>query len=207
MPILLLLVLLLCVWIFYEKKKSTQIDTEARETFIETEKQANLARSKDISNLDYIKVPFHKLPLTKGIDGTFDEYIDSLLTISEKPIVNLSKFSNTDLKLQYGIANFDRLSEYDENYFTLIQTLAAYGCSLYEKKHLEDAKAVLEYAVAIGSDMKVTFLTLAKIYADEEKEQKIVGLEAHIRETLPEKCDAFIRDIEKIRYYQYFEYE
>ncbi len=207
MPTILLLVLLFCVWVRYERKKSTKIDTEAREAFIDTEKKANMARSRDISNLDYIKVPLHKLPLTKGSDDTLDEYIDSLLEISQKPILNLSKFSNTELKLQYGIANFERLSEYDENFFSLIKTLASYGCSLYEAKRLEDAKAVLEYAVSIGSDMKVSFLTLAKIYADEEKEQKIVGLEAHIKETLPDKSDALIADIEKIRYYQYFQYE
>ncbi|MDO5522230.1 MAG: hypothetical protein Q4G58_17175 [bacterium] len=205
MPTILCLVLLFCVWLRYERKKAIKIDTEAREAFMQTEKKAQVAREKDISNLDYITVPLHTLPIQKGVDCSLDEYIDSLLTISNKPIVNLSNYTNTELKLAYGIANFDLLSEYDENYFSLIHTLTSYGCSLYETKRYEDAKNILEYAVSIGSDIKLTFLTLAKIYADTKEDARIVGLENHVKEVLPEKSETLVSQIEKIRYYQYFE--
>ncbi|MDO5293244.1 MAG: hypothetical protein Q4F05_10890 [bacterium] len=205
MPTILCLVLLFCVWLRYERKKATKTDTEAREAFINTEKQAQIARKKDISNLNYITVPIHTLPIQKGVDETLDEYIDSLLAISGKPIVNLSNYANTELKLNYGIANFDLLSQYDENYFSLIHTLTSYGCSLYETRRYEDARNILEYAVSIGSDIKLTFLTLAKIYADHNEDTKIIELENHVKEMLPEKSEAFLSQIEKIRYYQYFE--
>ena len=56
MPIFLLFVILFAMWIRYEIKKNSQIESDNKTSFIERERQANFARRADIANLDY--VPF-----------------------------------------------------------------------------------------------------------------------------------------------------
>ena len=204
MSTIFLLVILFCVWFRYEKNKSMKLAQTSKEEFLEREKNANIARKKDISNLDYITIPFMSLPTQKGDDEVINEYIDTLISIAKHPIVNLSKFSNTDLKLQYGAANFDILCEYDENYYSLLTLLANWGCYLYEVAKPMEALQVLEYAVSIGADQKVVLLTLAKIYADQTADEKLEQLKTHILDTLPRRSKELNLCIEKIRYHEYF---
>lgn len=204
MPTIFCLLIIFCIWLTYERKKLTKQQEEIQETFLKTEKKAAIARKKDISTLDYITIPMESLPLQKGTDDTINEYIDELAVLNNLPIVNLSNFSNTELKLQYGAANFERLSEYDENYFSLIQLLANFGVALYERDKQKEARQVLEYALSIGSDLRVSLYTLAKIYAEQENESGIHSLQAHIIKQYPEKSESMLLELEKIRCHQYF---
>ena len=70
MPIFISLFLLFCIWLRYERKKSTRIHTEVMNTFIKEEKAANLARKQDISQLDYLVIPFDRLPMEETKEET-----------------------------------------------------------------------------------------------------------------------------------------
>lgn len=80
-------------------------------------------RKKDISGLDYIRIPD-----TLTCPDTQDERIlkewHTIEALKEKKILNLSGFTNTDLKLEYGVGNLTKLTDYDNNYVTLSRSLA-----------------------------------------------------------------------------------
>ena len=81
-------------------------------------------------------------------------------------MLNLNGISNTDLKLQYGVANLEILSEYDDNYTTCICLLQEYAEQL-SQYNPSAAILVLESAVQMESDISNTFLLLAQLYNQE----------------------------------------
>ena len=83
---------------------------------------------------------------------------------------------NTDLKMQYGPANLDFLTECDTNYSTLVRLLASYGDRMYNHFHNEDAQIVLEYAISIQSDIAKSYITLANIYVESGQTDKLLEL-------------------------------
>ena len=54
--------------------------------------------------------------------------------LKEKKILNLSGFTNTDLKLEYGVGNLTELTDYDNNYVTLSRSLHLGRGSSYLKE-------------------------------------------------------------------------
>ena len=114
MPIFLLFVILFAMWIRYEIKKNSQIESDNKTSFIERERQANFARRADIANLDYVSVPLASLPFSDSYDEVKSSYklssdIDAgikseiltceknVIALSQKKILNLNGLSNTDI--------------------------------------------------------------------------------------------------------------
>ena len=67
MPIFLLFVILFTLWVRYEAKKNSQIESDSKTTFIEMEQKANFSRKADITNLNYISIPVNELPFTEAL--------------------------------------------------------------------------------------------------------------------------------------------
>ena len=148
----------------YQKNKSEK----ERQAFWNREREANSTRKKDISSLDYINVDIESFPV-KNLEAIDSSLYNELKELSAKKIINLSQYTNTDLKLMYGVANLNLLTQYDENYTRLIVLLNKIGKVLYD--YPEDAKAFLEYSVSIGSDIRQTYEMLANIYMDKKDEK------------------------------------
>ena len=118
-----------------------------------------------------------KLPVDALPDNERAEEYRSLLTsLSTQPIVNLTGFTNTDLKLEYGTANITPLSQYDQNYTVLVRTLQQWADLLLDSGLTDDAETVLAYAVSIGTDVSHTYYALAKIYDGRKEYDKIADL-------------------------------
>lgn len=138
--------------------------TQDKQKFWNRESESNFVRRADISNLEYLKPDFDKLPLDTAKELGLSDIVSNLEKLSDKKIINLSQYTNTDLKMMYGPANLDSLSEYDNNYTVLIRTLNTLGDALYEKGDPENAKCIYEYAISIGSDISNTYVKLGTIY-------------------------------------------
>ena len=138
----------------------------SRENLLERESEANSVRKADISDLPYIKIPLDTLPLPALSACNHAELANELRTLAEKKILNLSMYTNTDLKLMYGPANLDTLSACDDAYANLILLLNRIGQMLIDADATADAEQFLAYAVAIGSDITTSYTMLAAIYAD-----------------------------------------
>ena len=101
-----------------------------------------------------------------------EECKEILRNLSTRKIVNLTGYTNTDLKLSYGTANITCLTEYDQNYTLLVSTLQKWAEVLYRGGAKKECRQVLEYAVSIGTDVSHTYFLLADLY-DEEGESDL----------------------------------
>lgn len=179
-PVFLALMIVFVLFLAYKRRKQTQNQSEVNEAFLDRERRANATRKKDISSLDYLPFSVSEFPLDSYPDERLASCETVLKNLSGKRIINLSEYSNTDLKLMYGPANLNDLSEYDENYHVLSETILAYAGRELELDRKPAAAAVLEYAAELHIDSSRIYLMLARLYQDQNAPEKI----SHIIETL-----------------------
>ena len=185
-PFLGLFIIFLSVAAYYRKRATAQ-QKKVTEDFWNREDQANQIRRKDISNLPYITIPLEKFPIGISDDEELTDYENDLKTLASRKILNLSHQSNTDLKLAYGPANLPALSEYDQNYTTLLRNLVAYADCLIKNGFKAEAVPVLEFGISIDSDIRANYTLLAELYREQGNAAKIQKL-----------IDKTIKDIDKI---------
>lgn len=181
-PVLSIILLVFVIWLRYEIRVSNKFQKEASENYWQTDKESNNTRRVDISNLDYISIPVESLPMDDKKDATLNSYRDKILQLSNKKVINLTGYTNTDLKFKYGVANLSILSEYDKNYTTLVSILQKWGDRLYEKGFIQDGKSVLEFAVSCKTEVRATYRLLTKIYIELETPELI----SHLIEVIPQ---------------------
>ena len=158
-------------------RKADKIHRKTTQDFWDKEAQSNDTRRKSLDLLDYVKIPFDTLPVhVLENDGTVISCLNTLHRLKDAKIVNFTGISNTDLKLKYGVANFNDLTEYDQNFTELVSTLQIWSKALYDADYLTEAASILEYAVRIQSDVSASYLLLAKIYDKTGQSDKITSL-------------------------------
>lgn len=175
-PLFLILLIIFTAVLAVKRQKSTRAQEEVNEAFLERERRANTTRKKDISGLDYLPFSCDNLPIGQVKDTTITSCEDTLTNLSGKRIINLSSFSNTDLKLMYGPANLNDLTEYDDNYHTLSHTLLDYAKRMQELAYTQNAVTILEYAMSLSIDSSQIYLMLADLYNELHTTEKIQGI-------------------------------
>jgi len=196
---LLLLTIIFILWLHYELKKSKKQDGKKDELFWKREEEGNLTPKKDISNLDYLTITLDHLPVKDYEDETINLYRDTIKALSNKKVLNLSGLTNTDLKLQYGVANLNSLTEYDNNYIKLISTLHKWGERLYNIGDTKAAISVLEYAVFCKTDALITYRLLAQIYYKHNDISKIDDLIEALSDSNMSRKDALIKELNMLK--------
>lgn len=175
--IILASVIIACSLLANVIKKHTKKSEKSRDDFWGKELAANNVRKKSLDDLNYVTIPTDRLPFhIMPEQDKVQEYTSIIQALSSRKIVNFTGITNTDLKLTYGTANITVLSEYDENYTTLITTLQKWAKLLYDNNYVEETRTILEYAVSVGSDITATYYLLADIYRAEGNETKIFEL-------------------------------
>lgn len=163
--------------IFHNVRKSQNHITSEEKSFWEKERLANEVRRKSLDGLDYVQIPLDRLPmeLLKD-DPKVAECLRIINELSLQPIVNLTGFTNTDLKLEYGTANITILTEYDQNYTLLAGTLQQWADLLYTQNHTDEVRQILEFAVSTRTDVSRSYDMLSDIYVANGQEHKINDL-------------------------------
>ncbi|MBQ8914455.1 MAG: hypothetical protein IJ054_10500, partial [Lachnospiraceae bacterium] len=118
-----------------------------------------------------------KLPINESKGLGFSDICDELATLSDKKIINLAAYTNTDLKLMYGPANLDTLSEYDNNFNQLMRLLNKLSKELIKIEKTNLAKQVLEYSISLGSELSSDYEMLGNIYYTENDSSAFQKLE------------------------------
>ncbi len=157
--------LVLAVLIAYEIAKNTSKEKKSSDAFWDKEREANTSRKKDISKLPYIKVPLESLPF--GLLPAFEELVtneNAIRELSGEKILSLRGKTNTEVKLEYGIPNFEFLCTCDENYLKLIRCLSKEAELLLSMNFEREAEEVLNYSLSIGSDIPKDYIALANLY-------------------------------------------
>lgn len=169
-PFLFLFLIFLALLSYYIKKGNAN-QQKVIHDFLEKEQAANHARKQDISKLDYITIPWDKLP--KDIETPSKK---AFWELQDKPLLNLTGISNTDLKLQYGVSNLEILSEYDANFAEMVSLLPTYAKELMEQGYTSEAKNLLEFGVSCHADSRNIYFLLADIYKQSDEANKITTL-------------------------------
>ena len=191
------IIIIVTIYIAIRRSSAMRSEENVWENFREREQEANWTRKQDISNLAYIKLPLDTLPLGRFDDEVLKNYEDALYDLSTQPICNLNGISNTDLKLRYGAANLNTLSQCDTNYSTLVSLLANYGEKLFELSHPDEARQVLEYSLSLGSDIGKTDELLATIYEYEGQPEKINALYESAEKITSIRRNSILRKMEE----------
>jgi hypothetical protein len=183
-PILASFILFIIILRHNIRKATSQQEKEEKE-FWQKEAEANSTRRKPLDDLEYVKVPMEEFPTDVLADSdTVRDCVNLLKGLAEEPIVNLTGFTNTELKLRYGAPSITELTRYDENYTLLVQTLQKWANFLWEKGETEAAVKIMEYEVSIKADVSAAYRKLATHY-------KSTG---H-----PERVEDLIRSAEELR--------
>lgn len=158
-------------------KKHEKAQNNALNEFWEKERQSNQTRKKSLDNLDYVEIPFPYIPKSLlAENASVQDCLEILESLSGKKIVNLTGYSNTDLKLQYGTANLPVLSEYDENYTLYARTLYKLARIYYDNGYESNAVILLEKGIESGTDITGNYTLLAQIYRQKGAYEKIENL-------------------------------
>lgn len=170
--------LIISVFIVARAMAITKRDEEQEsKAFWARESEANMVRRKDISGLNYITIALDKLPIDALINAGLNTLANDINAFASKKTLNLSEYTNTDLKMLYGPANLPELTECDDNYTVLIRLLDKAGRSLTDDEkgiiNEDAAKEFYAYAIEIGSDITSTYEGLARIYKNAGEESKL----------------------------------
>ena len=162
--IFLLIFAVFCGWSYIECKIRARKEDEAEAAFWERENAANSVRRKPIDHLDYIKLP-DNLPVDLLKDNIEMPGILSIIdNLKNSKILNLTGYTNTDLKLEYGAPNITELSKYDQNYTTLVTTFQKWADILLDTGYESEAISLMEFLVSTKADIGKTYRLLAKHY-------------------------------------------
>ncbi len=165
MPIPFILIFaIVCLILMHNLQRNRKIAEKRSAQFWANEAAANETRRQDISQLDYIYIPLELLPFGTDSSESSRHCENIIHDLDTKRILNLNAYTNTDLKLQYGIANLAFLSECDEHFLLLIRTLYQWACILLEDGYTKEAIQVAEYSIRIGSDISGCYYMLADYY-------------------------------------------
>ncbi len=156
--------------VYYNVKKWSGKSRRQESDFWARESAANAVRRKPLDGLPYIKIPLESFPTHLLNDNSeVLECIEVMETLSDQKIVNLTGWTNTDLKLEYGTANITALSEYDQSYTLLVRTLQRWADVLTEAGYREEAAILMKFAVSTNTDVSRTYYQLADYWASKKE--------------------------------------
>ena len=154
------------VWCRVEIKLKSNREDNKEEAFWKRERESNSVRRKPIDHLDYVKIP-ESLPFDLHTENLeIQECIKIIKELINEPILNLTGYSNTDLKIKYGTANITVLSIADQNYTLLVTTLQKWADELFKLDCKEEAYSILEFSVSTKVDIGKTYRLLGKHYLE-----------------------------------------
>ena len=157
----------------HRRRRQTRSQQKANENFLEQERIANSTRKQDISELDYLHFDIDALPINEYPHESLTSCEIVLVELSMRKIINLSDYTNTQLKRMYGPANFKTLSACDDCYQILCEALHTYAERQLALDRTEAAAAILEYAVSLNLEYSNIYVLLAEIYDKQSEPEKI----------------------------------
>ena len=161
-PICLILFILFIAVITFAIKRADSAQAKVTEEFWEKERKANSTLRGDTTDLCYITIPEKFFPLNN----------DKINDLRDKTLVNLTGMTNTE----YGILNFKKLSEYDDNFTKFVSMLPDYYNRLTEAGYESLGNELLELAVEQGADSKNVYSLLANAFISMSKADRLAEL-------------------------------
>lgn len=171
------LVMIFVIWLAYELKKHTREENQTRKDFWERERQSGFIPRKSTNDIHYITITEQFLPEDRGTeDSELFAVCSRILQFKDKPVADLSEYSNTELKEKYGTANFTSLSEADSNFTFLVPYFGDLCRLLYEDGRLAEAEKAALFFVENGIYTYQIVTVLGEIYSLINDTEKLSAL-------------------------------
>ena len=162
--------------IFTIKKYCLNKTNKASEEFWNREREANATRRVDPDTIEYLKIPIETLPFQENPDDELREIQETIQNLAKERLLNLTGFTNTDIKLKYGAANLPMISQCDQRFTLLARALYKWAVYLFEHEEVQKAQIVLEYAVSCKTDITGIYTMLADIYLSQDRTEDVAEL-------------------------------
>ena len=173
MPIIFCLFIIFCLWLSYELKKGNKAIEAKEKQYWEREHNSNFVKKQSTDELVRITLP-DNLPFHHDTDNQQLKNVEEKIKkLSSMEIINLTGYSNTDLKYKFGTANLDYLTTCDNNFLHLVTNLNQWSAILYDLNMNEDCKIVLDFAISINADASDIYLRRAQLCVLENDSQYI----------------------------------
>jgi Flp pilus assembly protein TadD len=195
MIIALAILIIVSVALHQAIRKNNDAQQSAKDRFWRREQAANFTRRKDISNLNYLTIPLEKIP-----QNLHTEAENTLVRLSACQMLNLTGKSNTDLKLEYGAANLETLSGFDDNFTEFVRTVPVYARELIDNGQTTEAQELLELAVSYQADASAVYTTLADLYTQAGQSSRIDSLVEQVNSLVESPGKSII--LERLKAYQ-----
>lgn len=187
----------ICIFFAFALHHARRREQDIDRAFWDREQRANFTRKKPLDNLDFITIPDDLLTMKPEITNEeIDSCLDDLNDLSSSKIVNLTGYSNTDLKLEYGTANITILSEYDFHYTKLVTLLQKLAELLHDSLEDELAIRVLEFAISTKTDVSKSYYLLAELYQQRNTPEKIKSLITQAQDIHSIMKDAIVENLQ-----------
>lgn len=190
--------LIFIAWMHYKKRKATKQQEKESSLFWEREEEANHTRNKDISHLPLFTPDITRIPWEGAQNDTILHYLDALRRLIESPMMDLSEYTNTNLKIAYGIGNFQTLSTYDETYQNFLQTLTALGRAYMEAGDYTHAAEACRLCLDYDPKNRIACLSLAEIYKKGHKNYLLSDLIDEIKHSPIARKESLLREINEL---------
>lgn len=156
-----IMIFVVCITVYRMIIEQRRIQRENE--FWDREEDAEHVPPVDLATLSYIHMPPNGFPLVA--QGEEAEAMEAeLLELSQKPLLNLSGMTNTDLKMTYGTANFEKMQEIGEDFDRLEILIVDYSKLLMEQGKFKEATEALEFGIEIKTDISSNFTLLGECY-------------------------------------------
>ena len=113
-------------------------------------------------------------------------------------MLNLIGVSNTELKEQYGPANLEILSYYDQNYTRYMRSLYLYAQGIYEEYPAE-AVSILTYCIETGTDISGIYELLGTYYIQHGRTTELEQLYTRIPDTTSMSGKMIISKLDRLK--------
>lgn len=199
MPIFFICMLIFVAWLWYERTKHSRLQAKRSQEFWDREEKANHTRNKDISGLPYLHINMEEIPGENHSSHTISDAWEELNQLSKQPMLDLSEYSNTDLKLAFGVGNFKLLSDYDDNYNNFLVGLSILARRFSDISEDETAIICYQLVLKYGSRKITDYTALANLFIKADQPEELSALITNISqdETL-ERKEAILRKLREI---------
>lgn len=159
--------------------KGSNKSKEALDHFLIEEHRANFITKKNLPNELLLHIDSDQIPpnTSTECEGLFQQVVRQ----STLPMVNLSQYTNLQLKQTFGVNHLDTLIQYEQNYISFLQTLTAYGIALHNAGYIQDSIQSLEYCLNFGCDLNKCYLYLIKNYGIINNKASLMKLKEHLK--------------------------
>ncbi|MGL5677113.1 MAG: hypothetical protein ACRDDX_11905 [Cellulosilyticaceae bacterium] len=143
-------------------KKSTRTQHGTWQDFRKAEQEANFCTKKDFPSTLLLTFEKDKIPYVAN--PQCENIFNQLMAFKDQPMVNLSSYTNLQLKKQFGMNHFTTLVTYEETYNVFLETLYKYALCLYEQYYTQEAIDLIHYLIEKNGNLQKYSILLNKMY-------------------------------------------